>query len=111
MYKLQIGLTHDIHCQNFYQFAFHIKKGGLEYDEHTSIADDDDFCFQHDGNYFLESGDKIRYFFEKDAFDSEGEFCTSQNSLLMLIINSFSDLVQDDGPRRCSQSFFRQPHI
>ena len=44
MYKLQIGLTHDIHCQNFYQFAFHIKKGGLEYDEHTSIADDDDLC-------------------------------------------------------------------
>lgn len=40
------------------------------------------FVWQHlDDDYFLTSGDKIRYFFEKTAFNEDGLYCFSYCSI------------------------------
>lgn len=43
-------------------------------------------------SYFEESGDKIRFFFEKDAFDENGELCQSKEDSLNKIGHALHDL-------------------
>lgn len=47
---------------------------------------------QEDDRYFLESGDKIRYFFEKDAFDKEGKLTVPKRESLNKVGHALHDL-------------------
>jgi phytanoyl-CoA hydroxylase len=47
---------------------------------------------QKDDRYFLESGDKIRYFFEKDAFDEAGNLTVPRDRCLNKVGHALHDL-------------------
>ena len=47
---------------------------------------------QKDDRYFLESGGKIRYFFEKDAFDNEGNLTVPKDQCLNKVGHALHDL-------------------
>lgn len=57
-----------------------------------SAADDPESRAQLDDSYFEESGDKIRFFFEKEAFDELGELRQAKENSLNKIGHALHDL-------------------
>jgi len=63
---------------------------GFENSSARSIFDTNNQKHSED-DYFLESGDKIRFFFEKDAFDENGKL----NNSIELVINKIGHALHD----------------
>ena len=77
-------------CQSLMQ-RMHQLVEQFDVDEHRSVfsAVTNE---QKDDSYFLESGGKIRYFFEKDAFDEAGELVVDKQLALNKVGHALHDL-------------------
>ena len=69
----------------------------------TKFVTGQDIDGQHDGSkhvgddYFLTSGDKVRFFFEEDAFDSEGGLSKPKEKAINKIGHNLHNLVPEFG--------------
>lgn len=77
---------------------------GFNFDGHPSVFQTSDQAKTTD-DYFLNSGDKISYFFEKDAFDSNGKLKTD----LFHSLNKIGHALHDLDP--LFNSFTRSPQM
>ena len=98
--------------ENFYtsEACEELMKRGMElaenydYQGHASVFQTTEQAKTSD-DYFLESGDKISFFFEKDAFDSEGKL---KNSLFKSL-NKIGHALHDLDP--VFNNFSRSPQL
>ncbi len=77
---------------------------GFDYDGHASIFQTNEQERTSD-DYFLESGDKISFFFEKDAVDADGKLKTD----IFHSLNKIGHALHDLDP--CFNSFSRSPQM
>ncbi|MES2371304.1 MAG: phytanoyl-CoA dioxygenase family protein [Bacteroidota bacterium] len=77
---------------------------GFNYDGHPSVFQTSEQSRTSD-DYFLDSGDKISFFFEKDAFDSEGNLKKD----LFHSLNKIGHALHDLDP--VSNAFTRSPQM
>jgi len=66
---------------------------GMDPEQHRGVFSCDGA--EHRDLYFLESGDKIRFFFEKEAFDAEGNLVLDKSSSLNKMGHSLHTLQED----------------
>jgi phytanoyl-CoA hydroxylase len=114
-YLILNGFNSDRECDNLIERAAALAEG-FNYGGHPSVFQTEDQTKTSD-EYFLNSGERISFFFEKDAFDTKGnlknDLFHSLNKIghalhdIDPIFNRFSRSVQKKRRRRNGKCYIK----